>query len=198
MQARVGNYNILLASSVVVITALIICVVFYQSYNTKLVRYSALNSKLNKESKRFTRLDDKSLLVAEYKSQFDKYMPVKQYENENRLYWLDSLERIRIKHKIPRLSYTIGLRKPYLYKDGVIKDRGVNVSVSNITLSMRLMHEADLLSVINSIKSIKKSINLISSCNLKRIGATKNIANSKSGPNVSAECNVKWFTFKVS
>jgi len=197
MQVSTGKYNILLASSVVVVTAIIICVVFYESYQTKLVHYQKLNTQLNKESKRFSKLDDMSLLAAEYQERFNSYMPVEQYENENRLYWLDSLEKIRSVHKIPRLSYSISARKPYLYDDGIISDKGVKVSVSDVSLKMNLMHEADLMAVIDSINKIKKSIHVLSSCQLKRLGLLNKETVIMSAPNIEATCNVKWYTFKV-
>lgn len=198
MQAKGSKYNMLLASSVVVVAAVIICVVFYQSYDEKNEYYTALNNKLEKESQRFTKLDDISQVVAEYEEKFNSYSPVKRFENENRLYWLDVLNKIRSKHKIPKLSYNISTRKRYDYKDGIIKDRGLPVFVSNIKLTMSLMHEADLVAVINSLKKIKDSIHLVSSCQLKRVATNKNNSINATGPNIGAVCNVKWFTFKVS
>ena len=196
MQVNTGKYNLLLASSVVMIAALIICFVFYQSFQAKTENYQALNSKLNKESKRFSRLDNLSLVAAEYKQQFNRYMPVKQYETEHRLYWLDELEKIRIKQKIPQLRYTMSVRRPYRYDDGVIADKGLKVFISDIKLNMSLMHEADLMRALRSIKNIKKSIHVISSCELRRLN--KNAAVRTSIPNVDASCNIKWFTLKVS
>ncbi|MDH5425011.1 MAG: hypothetical protein OEY29_08470 [Gammaproteobacteria bacterium] len=197
MKARASKYNILLASSVVVITATVICILFYQSYNEKYNNYMSLNNQLKSESRRFTRLDDMSSLVALYEEKFNQYMPVKQYEDENRLYFLDSLERIRLQHKVPALSYSISARKPYDYKDGIIKEKGLKVSVSDIELKMSLMHEGDLLDVVASIKQIKKSVHIVTACQLSRIGSAA-VRDRSSGPNIDALCNIKWFTFKVS
>ena len=198
MRASAGKYNILLASSVVVITSLIISILFYQTYQSKLDHYSNINQKLSNESKRFTILDSMSRTVAEYEARFNRYMPVKRFEEEDRLYLLDALETIRIKYKIPKLTYSIGVRKPYNYKDGVIQDRGLTVMVSDIKLTMSLMHEIDLISITNSLKKIKDSIQLVTSCKLKRIGASNTIKASVSSPNIEAICNVRWYTFKVS
>jgi len=195
MPVSAGRYNLLVASSVVVVAALIICFIFYQSFETKTAQYQVLNTKLNKESKRFSRLDNLSLVAAEYKKQFNRYMPVKQYETENRLYWLDELEKIRIKQKIPQLRYEISTRRPYKYDDGVIADKGLKVFVSDIKLNLSLLHEADLMRALRSIKNIKKSIHVISSCEVRRLNSGSAIRTSV--PNVEARCNVKWFTFKV-
>jgi len=196
MQVSAGKYNLLLASSVVVVAALIICFVFYQSFETKTAAYQVLNTKLNKESKRFSRLDNLSLVAAEYKKQFNRYMPVRQYATENRLYWLDELEKIRVQQKIPQLRYEISTRRPYQYDDGVISDRGLQVFVSDIKLTLSLMHETDLMLALQSIKKIKKSIHVISSCEVRRLNSGTAVRTSI--PNVEASCNVKWFTFKVS
>lgn len=198
MRASAGKYNILLASSVVVVISLIISILFYQTYQSKLDRFDNINQKLSNESKRFATLDDMSRTVAEYEARFNRFMPVKRFEEEDRLYLLDALEAIRIKYKIPNLTYTIGVRKPYNYKDGVINDRGLTVMVSDIKLTMNLMHEIDLISITKSLKKIKDSIQLVTSCKLKRIGAVNATSASVSSPNIEAICNVRWYTFKVS
>lgn len=198
MRASAGKYNILLASGVVVAISLIISVLFYQTYQLKLDHFSNINQKLSNESKRFTTLDNMSSTVAEYGVRFNRFMPVKRFEEEDRLYLLDALETIRIKYKIPKLTYSIGVRKPYSYNDDVIKDRGLTVKVSDIKLTMSLMHEIDLISITKSLKKIKGSIQLITSCQLKRISAVNDTKASVSSPNIEAICNLRWYTFKVS
>ena len=197
MLVKGGKYNLLLARVVVVVTAAVICAAFYLSYRTKSETYYSLNSQLTTETSRFKTLSDKTLLVAEYEEKFNQYMPIEQYENENRLYWLDSLDKIRIKNKIPKLNYTISVQKPYDYKDGLIKTKGLKIKVSEIKLTMSLMHEADLLSVARDLKNIKTSIHIVNSCNLKRTTAAGKANFNTSKPNIDATCNIKWFTFKV-
>lgn len=197
MPVNVHNYNLWIARSVVVITAVIIWFIFNQNYQEKLETYNLQTSKLNKQVERFKSLNDMTLLVKEYEEQFNRYMPVKQYEQENRLLWLDALDEIRVKHKIPKLKYVISPRKKYDYKDGLIKSKGLSVSYSDITLTMSLMHEADLIYILRDLEKIKPSIHVVNSCELKRLskGSGSNLRSSQ--PNVDAICHVKWFTFKV-
>lgn len=197
MRVDVRNYNLWIARGVVVITAAIVWFVFNQNYQAKLVFFNAQTSKLNKQAARFKSLNDMTLLVKEYEEKFKAYMPIEQYEHENRLLWLDSLDVIRIKHKIPKLNYVISPRKKYDYKDELIKAKGLNVSFSDIKLTMSLMHEADLIYILKDLENIKPSIHLVNSCELKRIskGSGSNLRSAQ--PNVDAICHIKWFTFKV-
>ena len=195
MLAKGGKYNLLMARSVVIFTAVIICGVFYQSYISKSETYISLNTRLNSETKRFKTLSDKTLLVAEYENEFKKYQPIEQYETENRLYWLDSLDKIRVKYKIPKLTYSISKQQPYNYKDKLINQRGLKVKVSEIKLSMNLMHEGDLVSVVRDLNNIKSSLHVVNSCELERLS---NKQKSAARPNIKATCFIKWFTFKVN
>lgn len=197
MQVKVRNYNLWVARSVVVITAVVIWFIYNQNYQSKLDLFTIQTSKLNKQVARFKTLNDMTLLVKEYEEKFNAYMPIDQYEHENRLLWLDSLDAIRIKHKIPKLNYTISARKKYNYKDGLIKSKGLTVSVSDIKLTMSLMHEADLIYILRDLKNIKPSIHVVNSCELKRLSNRQKTDLRSSQPNVEAVCDVRWFTFKV-
>ncbi|MDH5426326.1 MAG: hypothetical protein OEY29_15160 [Gammaproteobacteria bacterium] len=197
MQAKINQYNQLFARGAVLLTAAVVFFVFYQSYESKKTAYDSLSSQLSTQVQRFKTLGDTTLLASEYENRFNEFMPVNQYATEDRIYWLDALQSMRLKHKIPALNYTFSQRKAYDYKDGLIKDKGLKVSVTDIKLSMKLMHEADLVSVLKDIKKIKSSIHVVSSCDLKRLtkaGAAKTAA---SVANIDAVCHVKWFTFKV-
>lgn len=198
MRVSAGKYNLLLARSVIVITAVIVWVVFYQVHESKVQQYSQLNNKLQKQVSRFNKLSDMSVLIDDYAERFNKYMPVKQFENEDRLYWLDQLEQIRIRHKLPRLSYDISERKPYKYSDGLIKNKGIQISESDMKLSMGLLHIGDLTSVLSDLNRIKSSVHVVTSCELSLLTTGVKARQSTSRGNIEAVCHIKWFTFKVA
>jgi len=198
MQVSTGKYNVVMARSVIIVTAVVVWIVFYQSYESKTQRYEQLNNNLTQQVNRFNKLSDLSVLVEDYAERFKEFMPVKQFETENRLYWLDQLELIRVRHKIPKLRYEISKRLPYKYNDGLIKDKGIKVTVSDMKLTMGLMHIGDLTSVLADLEQIKSAVYVVSSCEMDLLNS--NIKNSlkSSQANIEAVCNIKWFTFKVA
>lgn len=198
MRVSAGKYNVLLARSVIVITAIIVWAVFYQAYENKSQQHEQLTKKLNQQVKRFNKLSDVSILVEEYADRFNTFMPVEQFEDENRLYWLDQLELIRIRHQIPELQYEISSRQPYKYNDGLIKDKGIQVKVSDMKLTMGLLHIGDLVSVLDDLERIKSSVHLITSCELRLLNTNKKAGLISTRENIQTVCHVKWFTFKVS
>lgn len=197
MQANTGKYNLLLARSMIVLTALIVWFIFYEQYQGKTETYNNLNQQLKEQVSNFKSLNDKALLAELYEKKFNQFMPIEQYESENRLYWLDQLDAIRVKHNIPKLSYSFSATKPYDYKDGLIKHKGLKVSVSNIRLTMGLLHAGDLVTVLNDLKAIKSSIHAITSCEMQRLNTSGRSKPVPGVPNIEAICNLKWFTFKV-
>jgi len=198
MLVSAGKYNVLLARSAIVLTAFIVWFVFYQSYENKMQRHEQLNNDLTLQVNRFNKLSDLSVLIENYGDRFNKFMPVSRYENENRLYWLDQLELIRVRHKIPKLRYEISPRQPYKYKDGLIKDKGIKVHVSNMKLTMGLMHIGDLTSVLEDIDQIESSVKLVTSCEMRLLNTSKKSSLVSTRENIEAICHIKWFTFKVA
>ena len=198
MRVSAGKYNVILARSFVVVVAVVVWFVFYQTYETKTQHYEQLNKNLTQQVERFNKLNNLSVLVEDYSERFNKFMPVKQFENENRLYWLDQLELIRVRHKIPNLRYEISQRKDYKYKDGLIKNKGIKISVSDMKLTMGILHIGDLTSVLDDIQRIESSVKLVTSCEIRLLGSGKKEKLGSSRENIEAVCYIKWFTFKVA
>lgn len=197
MQVNIIKNKQMIARVVVLFASAVMFALFYHIFETKSEEYSSLNAKLGTQIQRFKTLSDTTKLAAEYESKFTKYMPVKQYETENRLAWIDMLQTIRKKHKIPGINFSFSKQQPYDYKDGLIKHRGLKVSVTDIKVSMKLMHEAELISVIKDIKKITPSIHLLNSCELKRLKNSKGVSVNRAVANIDALCHIKWFTFRV-
>jgi len=198
MLVSAGKYNVLLSRSVIVMTAALVWFVFYQNLDEKNQQYQQLTQQLEKQVKRFNQLSDTSKLIDEYAERFNRYIPVSQFENEDRLFWLDQLEVIRVKHKLPKLRYDISQRQPYKYKDGIIKNKGIKVFVSDMTLTMGLMHAGDLMRVIDDLVAIKSSLHVLTACELELRNRNRDSLLTGVSENIEAVCQVKWFTFKVN
>ena len=197
MQVNSIKNKRLIARVVVLLTSFIVFAFFYHIFETKSEEFKGLNARLGVQVQRFKTLSDTTKLAAEYENKFTNYMPVKQYQSEDRLYWIDMLQAVRNKHKVPSINFSFSKQKPYDYKDGVINHRGLKIAVTDVKVSMKLMHEAELISVLNDIKNIKSSIHLLNSCELKRLNNSKGISIDQSVANIDAVCHIKWFTFKV-
>lgn len=89
--------------------------------------------------------------------------------NENRLDWIERLAAIRDELRLPRLAYTIAARAP----DPQMPDPGAGLrfETSRMRLEFGVVHEGDLLRIIERLRTPAMGMFEIRSCALSRVRA---------------------------
>ncbi len=130
----------------------------------------------------------------------EKYQALKKQGiigEESRLNWVDSLENIRIKYKIPYIKYTIEQQQPFVSEILSQNYPAITLLKSTMILHMQLLHEGDLYTIINNLRI--KAIGLfdVQSCAIIRNETQINsILDSPTDKNFSATCTLNWYTIK--
>ncbi len=130
----------------------------------------------------------------------EKYQDLKKQGiigEESRLNWVDSLEKIRIKYKIPYIKYTIEQQKPFI-SDTLNKNYpAITLLKSTMILHMQLLHEGDLYTIINNLRKLSKGLFDVQSCSIIRNEMqVDSILDSLTDKNFSATCTLNWYTIK--
>lgn len=127
----------------------------------------------------------------------------KQLENngivgdERRINWVDELEKITRDKKIPYVKYKIDKQTPLKAPEIAEFYPSIDVFQSVMMLNMDLLHEGDLYTVMNNLQKRSKGLFDISQCTLSRKNRSgKNVLQTKTDKNFSAECKLNWFTIK--
>ena len=165
------------------------------SYNNKQLAEADLNEA---RERYFTAINQKKIL----KLFEDKYIHLQKsgiVGDENRLNWVDTIEKITAENKIPYLKYKINKRQ--LVDSNELKQNYPQVALfkSIMTLQMQLLHEGDLYTIINSLD--KKALGLfdIKSCSITRnTTQTESLLESVTDKNFSAKCELNWYTLQKS
>ncbi len=110
---------------------------------------------------------------------------------ENRLNWIDTLRAASQHIKLPKLKYTIAPQALYTPEFPVDRDR-ITLYHSQMTLEVDLLHEGDLVSLIDDMNTRAKGLFKISSCRFIRRHDTAN------GGTIGTVCEVDWLNIKIN
>jgi len=105
---------------------------------------------------------------------------------ERRLEWIELLRELQHRLRIPGLNYEFGARQP-------LPPGGGDAAhfVSPMRMQLRLVHEEDLLRLLESLQSEAKALVLIRQCTLSPLKDR----NANDGlAQLSAECELRWIT----
>lgn len=111
---------------------------------------------------------------------------------EKRLEWIDALTRIREQHKLFPIGYTIASRRPYTLPTGPTTS-ALSLSASRMQLQFGLLHEGDLLTLLNNLQAESKGYFILDRCALDR---TATDSAPQLMENLKGECTLDWISFQ--
>lgn len=137
--------------------------------------------------------DDQQNMAA-YAQEYAMLLKHNVIGNEQRLDWIDGLERLRQRGIVQGFKYTIAPQQPY--KPPVALDAGnFDLYRSDMTISFELLHEGQLVNFFNALRSNVKGWYMLDGCNIERAERpTENILGVT--PLLTAECKGGWLTLK--
>ena len=108
---------------------------------------------------------------------------------EDRLRWADELREIRSSLRIPRLDYELQPQRVLRNLDAKGEHR---LHASQMKLTMDLLHEGDLLRILERLQTRRDAIVLIRECNLDRAAA--NTTGAQMSHTLKANCTLDWIS----
>ncbi len=156
--------------------------------------YRSAQANFNQISSRYLKVDDQELLISNYYPAFLELYQRGVIGGERRLDWLESLQEVTDNLEIPDLRYEIESQQQ--------NDPGWPVNTgryeiysSNMKINMDMLHEVDLLRLIDRLEQRNTGLFSVSDCELNRRTADINLA--ADSPNVTASCNLKWYSLRL-
>ena len=130
-----------------------------------------------------------------------RYLPVYQrlinqgfIGEERRIEWVDALRNIHQQERLFGIKYSIGAQE--IFKPAFISHLGpFSLYRSVMKLELPLLHEGDLLVLLDSLKRQQATPFLVRECTIKRTGT---VSATILTPVVAAECELDWLTLHES
>ncbi len=168
-----------------------------------MVRQSLAEEKVLAENRlrsiqnRYQQAKDRERLMKEYRQKFTLLEKTNIVGEENRLDWVDQLDRIVKERRIPYIKYRVLQQQQFTDRKLLSRYPFVDVYQSAMELDMALLHEGDLYSLINGLDNKAKGLFDIQECviqraDIKQVSALDSIGDR----NFKAKCILLWYTFK--
>ena len=163
---------------------------------------NAMNREYIKNNALFMNISQRYLAIDEEAKRIQKYLPefINLYNRgvigkEQRLNWIEVLQNAGARIKLPSLSYSISsqtdFKPPYPIVMGSYK-----LYKSEMTLDLQLLHEGDLLSLLDVINNEARGEYNLTSCNFDR--TNRDIVERPNTANIKVSCVLEWYTIKLA
>lgn len=128
--------------------------------------------------------------MASYQMEYDALVAQKVIGSEQRLDWIEGLEKMRAQKLVPEFQYTIAPQQPYV-PNPPPQAGNFALNISPMNLQIDLLHEEQLLRFFTAMHTQLQGWFILDHCSLARseTGAS-NVAT------LTAECVGGWFTMK--
>jgi hypothetical protein len=136
-------------------------------------------------------LDNMSTYALEYISLVNN----KIVGGENRLDWIEGLEKLRQQHRVIDFKYSIAPQKVFVPSPAL--DTGnFDISLSSVNLQLDLLHEGQLIEFLEALRTDLKGWFIVEQCAMERIATATATADAIVGAQLKATCTGGWVTMK--
>lgn len=195
---RLLRWNILVLCASILGAA--IAIISSNEYAAKILRdKSAAQSQLNNARNRLQSAQEDQQNMVSYANEYETLRGLRIIGDDQRLDWLEGLEKIRREHLVNDFRYSIAPQKIYAAQPPI--DSGnFDVHYSETKLQFDLLHEGQLLDFFAALRGQIKGWYQLEGCTLQRISSQ--ISNDEDSPDrgaaprIKAECTGGWITLK--
>ena len=117
-------------------------------------------------------------------------------ENQ-RLDWIEGMDKLRKQHLVLDFKYTIAPQKPYT-PDPALDSGNLQLNTSGMTMQFELLHEEQLTTFFDALRTGVNGWFILDHCSLERTAAAqgddRNLHASGATPLLNAECTGEWLT----
>ena len=130
--------------------------------------------------------------MANYAGEYSILIEQKIIGDDQRLDWMEGLEKIRLKNPVTDFRYHIAPQK--IYASQLPIDSGnFDIRYSEMKLQFDLLHEAQLLDFLDALRADIKGWYLLEGCTMQRAGGEDG---QTTATRLKAECSGGWITLK--
>ncbi len=124
--------------------------------------------------------------IRRYRARYEALLDRGLIGEEKRLDWIDAIGRVKDRRKLFEIDYQISAQRPVAV-DGLMPQGELELRSSRMKVDLPLLHEGDLLNLLDDLAARGKGLFVIQGCEILRgEGAT----------GLKADCSLDWLTLK--
>lgn len=161
-----------------------------KAQNDKLSAQNMLNDARNRLTTAYQ--DENNITI--YANEYGALLENKIIGDDQRLDWMEGLEKIRQQNLVLNFHYNIAPQKKYGLQPS-IESGNFDINYSEMKLQFDLLHEAQLLRFFEALRANIKGWYQLNGCTLQRNAVTPG-SGENGEPQIKAECSGGWITLK--
>lgn len=150
----------------------------------------AQEKELKEARTRLQKSGEEREVILRYRGGYEQLTKAGFVGEEKRINWLDALRVANQTADIFGVEYRISVQHPYQFAAQLAPGQ-LSLNESQMRLTLRLLHEDDLMRFFNSLSAQNAGLFSLDQCVLKRLGAAGTI---RYQANLTAECDISWIT----
>lgn len=147
---------------------------------------------LSEARNRLAAAQDDQKNMATYAQEYAVLLDHKIIGSNQRLDWIEGLDKIRKQSRVLDFKYTIAPQQPYM-PPLPVESGNFDLNLSTMTLHFDLLHEEQLINFFEALRTDMKGRFILDRCALERSGAAPE---NVSAPQLKAECTGGWLTLQ--
>lgn len=188
------DYSLLRGRITLLACILIVCtLLLWFSFSQLSKQQRVMSSTQSEVDNAAAEIDHLNILISlfeNYNADYKKYKTKGFLSDEQRLSWIETLENTANDLGLHDLSYQISPRQQLSDKNQAFPPN-ITLFESKLTLESSLVHEGDLIDLINSLNILNSGIFIVDSCKINRSTQEAELASSN---NFLASCSTSWYT----
>lgn len=198
MKHNVIDWSVLRTSIIVLVISLAFSSVLltgsFYFQKTMQAEYDRNQSRFLSISNRYLAVDEEERLIRNYYPEFVELYNRGIFGREHRLDWIETLRASGEIIDIPSLRYEISSQTEY-QQDLPVNMGRFRLYSSTMRISMDMLHEGDLLRLLETLNRMQSGIYSVSDCSFTQRGSI-DVEDSRRG-NITSSCNLHWFNIKM-
>lgn len=156
--------------------------------------YGIRKKRLDQARTRYLQLDEEMATVDAYLPRFRRLAQTGFLGEERRLTWIEALRNAAERLELPELRYHLSPRQSHSLPDFPIDTGPYRIHASEMQLTMGLLHEGDLFSLLAELDRHALGLYSVTYCRLRRV--ERESWDDPARANLNAECVLRWYSLE--
>lgn len=198
MKLSAADFRLLRWNTLALCAAALICtitIVISDEYVARILREQrAAQNQLNDARNHLQAAQEDQQNMVSYAEEYRTLRAFGIIGNDQRLDWMEGLEKLRLQHLVNDFRYSISPQKNYT-PQSPINSGNFDIHYSETKLQIELLHEGQLLNFFSALRSQIKGWYQLEGCSLQRISNDEDTG-PHSATRIKADCTGGWITLK--
>ncbi len=200
MQSKLIDWRYLRGTLIFLLLAILVAggLIYFGIYyeQQREAEYRQQENSLRSTHSKYEKLVRDLDLMEQYTAKFNAYQASGLVGEERRLSWIESLEAVNSRLRLPKLGYNLMPQENFERPD--FKPlRFVSVKSSPMQVTLDMLHEGDLFSLIEGLEQEISNLFTVDSCSLRLKGQAGKLLDTRK-PNLTGQCTIRWISIDVS